>query len=61
VEAVIDTSKTKFITEFEKMLPLRNISLNQFERRLKKLATPEMDDKVTVAMVIECFRDHWAF
>ena len=61
IEAVNDTSRTKFITEFEKGLPLRNISLIEYERRLKKLVTPKMEDKATVRMVTECFRDHWAF
>ena len=60
-EAVVDTTRTKFITEFEKMLPLRNISLNEYERRLKKLVTPKMQDKASVRMVTECFKDHWAF
>ena len=61
IEAVNDTTRTKFITEFEKGLPLRNISLTEYERRLKKLVTPKMEDKATVRMVTECFRDHWAF
>ena len=39
-ETVYDDSPVKFITEFEKELPLRNISLTEFERRLKKLVTP---------------------
>ena len=60
-ESVTDTSNIKFITEFEKMLPLRNISLTEYERRLKKLVTPTMQDKATIKMVIECFKDHWAF
>lgn len=60
-ESVTDESQIKFITEFEKDLPLRNISLTEFERRLKKLVTPAMEDMVTVRVVTECFRDHWAF
>ena len=60
-EAVNDTTRTKFITEFEKGIPLRNISLTEYERRLKKLVTPKMEDKATVRMVTECFSDHWAF
>ena len=60
-ESVTDTSKISFITEFEKDLPLRNISLTEFGRRLKKLATPSMEDMVPVRVVIECFKDHWAF
>ena len=60
-ETVNDQSRIKFITEFEKGLPLRNISLTEYERRLKKLVTPSMEDKASVRMVIECFKDHWAF
>lgn len=41
-ESVTDDSDVAFITEFEKELPLRNISLTEFERRLKKLITPQM-------------------
>ena len=37
IESVTDDSAVSFITEFEKGLPLRNISLDEFERRLKKL------------------------
>ena len=60
-ESVTDTSKIAFITEFEKDLPLRNISLTEYERRLKKLVSPAMKDMVPVRVVIECFKDHWAF
>jgi len=61
IENVKDESRCKFISQFEKDLPLRNISLVEYERRLKKLVTPSMEDKVTVNMVVECFKDHWAF
>ena len=60
-ESVLDTSQIKFITEFEKDLPLRNISLTEYERRLKKLVTPAMNDMVPVKVIVECFKDHWAF
>ena len=60
-ESVTDQSEMSFITLFEKELPLRNISLNEFERRLKKLVTPAMKDMTTVRVVQECFKDHWAF
>jgi len=60
-ESVTDTSTIKYITAFEAGLPLRNISLVEYERRLKKLVTPDMNDKATIKMVIECFKDHWAF
>jgi hypothetical protein len=60
-ESVVDTTQIKFITEFEKDLPLRNISLTEYERRLKKLVTPAMNDMVPVKVIVECFKDHWAF
>lgn len=60
-ESVTDESQVKFITEFEKELPLRDISLTEFERRLKKLVTPAMKDMVHVKTVEECFKEHWAF
>lgn len=60
-ETVVDNSKIKFITEFENDLPLRNMSLNEYERRLKKLCTPAMKDMVSVRLITECFKDHWAF
>ena len=60
-ESVTDDSAVAFVTEFEKNLPLRNISLDEFERRLKKLVTPAMQDMVLVRVVEECFKDHWAF
>ena len=60
-ESVVDESKIRFITEFEKDLPLRNMSLTEFERRLKKLVTPAMNDMVPVRVIAECFKDHWAF
>ena len=60
-ESVTDESKASMITEFEKGLPLRNMSLTEYERRLKKLVTPAMNDRATVRMVTECFKDHWAF
>ena len=60
-ESITDNSSISFITEIEKDLPLRNISLTEFERRLKKLVSPSMEDMVPVRVIIECFKDHWAF
>jgi len=61
LETVKDESAVAFISAFESSLPLGSISLNEFERRLKKLVTPKMQDKISVRMVVECFKDHWAF
>ena len=41
-ESANDKGELKFITEFEKELPLRNISLVEYERRLKKCVVPSM-------------------
>ena len=60
-EEVKDDSPITMLTTFETLLPLREISLVEFERRIKKLVTPSMRDAVTVNMLIECFKDHWAF
>ena len=60
-ESVSDTGELKFLTEFEKELPLRNISLVEFERRLKKCVVPSMKDMILVRVVEACFKDHWAF
>jgi hypothetical protein len=50
-EAIEDEGPLAFITEFEKTLPLREISLVEFERRIKKLVVPSMGESVTVAVV----------
>ena len=60
-ETVVDESELACITAFERDLPLRNISLLEFERRLKKMVTPAQKDMTTVRVVEECFKDHWAF
>lgn len=60
-EEVKDETSIRFITEFERTLPLKEIALVEFERRIKKLVTPRMKDLVTVEMLIECFKDHHAF
>ena len=60
-ETVVDESDCAMVTIFERDLPLRNISLTEFERRLKKMVTPAMGDMATVSTIEECFKDHWAF
>mmetsp|Transcript_11376 Transcript_11376/g.15292 ORF Transcript_11376/g.15292 Transcript_11376/m.15292 type:complete len:136 (+) Transcript_11376:201-608(+) len=60
-ETVHDESDVPFLTEFEKELPLRNMSLTEFERRIKKMVVPSMGDMATVRTIEECFKDHWAF
>jgi hypothetical protein len=60
-ETVYDEGRCKFVTEFEKMLPLRNMSLEEYEQRLYKNITPAMEEKASVELIVESFRDHWAF
>ena len=45
---VIDTSPTGSITIFEMELPLTRMSLDEFERRIKKLVDSEQGDEITV-------------
>lgn len=47
------------ITEFERNLPIANIDLDDYERRLKKLADKENKDLISKYQLIEVFRDHW--
>ncbi len=44
VDKVKDNSVTAFISEYEYRLPLGKISIDDFERRVKKLATQESGD-----------------
>ncbi len=46
-DLVIDDTPTKIITHFEATLPFRKIDIDEFERRLKKLASPETGDVIT--------------
>jgi len=49
------------VTEFQQSLPLSRISLNEFERRLKKLLDPKQGDEISKKQLVECFKDHYAF
>lgn len=49
VEKVDDQSETGMITEFEHKLPLCSIDLDEYERRLKKLADSENKDMITTS------------
>jgi hypothetical protein len=60
-ETVYDEGRCKFVTEFEKMLPLRQISLEEYEERLYRNLTPAMEEKASVELIVESFKDHWAF
>jgi hypothetical protein len=62
-ETIYDEGRCKFITEFEKGLPLKNISLIEYEQRLKTgLSEAEASDgKISVLKLVENFKTHWAF
>lgn len=51
----------KFLIDFESQLPLRFISLNDFEERLYRAESLEAPDFATVESIVECFRDFPGF
>jgi hypothetical protein len=55
-----DKSELHMITDFEKKLPLAMIDLDDFERRLKKLADKDNKDLISKHQIIEVFKDHYA-
>lgn len=46
-EKINDSSQTAMITKFEENIPLRKMTIDEFERRIKKLADPESKDQLT--------------
>lgn len=56
-EKISDDSQTAMITKFEETLPLKKVTIQDFERRIKKFATPESPNLVTEAQLIESFKD----
>ena len=56
-EKVDDTSQTSMITKFEEIIPLRRMTIDEYERRIKKLAEPDSKDVLTHAQIIESFKD----
>ena len=40
---------------------MSRISLNEYERRLKKLLDPEQGDEINKKQLIESLKDHYAF
>lgn len=49
------------VTDFEYSLPLAFVDLDEFERRLKKLAFADDKDIITDVQIVEIFRDHYSF
>lgn len=54
-DAVSDDTPTNIITHFETTLPLRKIDIDEYERRLKKFASPESGDVLTQVQLLESF------
>ena len=48
------------ITQFEAKLPLFNIDVDEFERRLKKLADVSSGDILSEAQIVASFKDSQA-
>lgn len=58
VQVVNDTSETAIITKFESELPLCKMSLDDFERRIKKFVDADNREELTLKQLIESFKDH---
>ena len=46
-QIVTDDSETGIVTRWEDTLALKKVSLDDFERRIKKFATPDNEDELT--------------
>lgn len=58
-EVIEDNTPTCMITKFEESLPLKKMTIAEFERRLKKLVDPTSGDKITTAQLEESFKDFY--
>lgn len=58
VQPINDTSDTGVITKFEQELPLAKISLDDYERRIKKFVDAEHREELSLKQLIESFKDH---
>lgn len=56
-EKIEDNSQTVMITKFEETIPLRKMTVDEFERRLKNLIDPTCRDMINEAQLIESFKD----
>ena len=48
-EKIEDNSQTVMVTKFEETIPLKKITIDEFERRLKKLIDPTCGDMINEA------------
>jgi hypothetical protein len=58
LDKIEDASMTGFLTKLEYQLPLCDIDILEFERRLKKMVSSDSNDLITQKQLIESFRDH---
>jgi hypothetical protein len=48
------------VTDFERKLPIAKMDLDDYERRLKKLADKDNKDLISKYQLLEVFKDHYA-
>jgi hypothetical protein len=58
VQVIEDSSETGIVTAWENTLPFNKISLDDFERRIKKLVDSETGDELNIRQLVESFIDH---
>lgn len=59
VQQIEDTSLMAPVTKWQQTLPLSRMTLNEYERRLKKLLDHSNGDEINKKQLIECFKDHY--
>lgn len=57
---VKDQSEFGSVTDFENGLAVQRVTIDDFERRIKKFADQELGDLITLELLIEAFKDHAA-
>ena len=45
------------VTKFEESFPLKKMTIEDYERRVKKLVNPDSADSINEAQIVESFKD----
>ncbi len=49
------------VASFEKSFPFSHMNIQEFEERVKRLVSEEDNNEITMAQIVESFRDHALF
>eukprot|EP00347_Sterkiella_histriomuscorum_P010838 403374731 len=56
-EIILDNSQCSMVTKFEQTFPLKSMTIDEYERRIKKLADPSSNDTISETQILESFKD----